>query len=176
MDVVAQAEDAAELLRKVRAHRPTSPSSRSTTAPRRVETWPACCMLAQAVDHERAMALLDARPAGVGYLLEHRVPDVDRFVSAVREVAAGGSVLDPAVVAEVLGRRASRDTLTEREREVLELMAGAAPTARSPRPRTCPSAPSSATSRRSSTSCGSRRPPRTHRRVLAVLSHLQMAG
>jgi DNA-binding NarL/FixJ family response regulator len=122
MDVVATAGDCAELARKARAHQPDVAVVSLDDTPCRSDRLPVL-MLAQSVDHERAVALLDNSPAGVGYLLEHRVPDVERFVAAVREVAAGGSVLDPAVVAEVLGRRTTRDVLSAREREVLELMA-----------------------------------------------------
>src|SRR4051794_1276329 len=122
MDVVALATDCAELTRKARAHRPDVAVVSLDDTPCRVDELPVL-MLAQSVDHERAMALLETSPAGVGYLLEHRVPDVERFASAVREVAAGGSVLDPAVVAEVLGARTRPNTLSEREREVLALMA-----------------------------------------------------
>ncbi len=63
---------------------------------------------------------------GVGYLLKDRIAEVDRFIDAVRRVDDGGSVLDPEVVAQMLGRRREDgplDTLTEREREVLKAMA-----------------------------------------------------
>jgi DNA-binding NarL/FixJ family response regulator len=66
----------------------------------------------------------DAR--GVGYLLKHRVADLDFFIDAVRKVAGGGTALDPEVVARMLGRRRKADPfedLTPREREVLQLMA-----------------------------------------------------
>src|SRR3954447_18976718 len=111
MEVVAQAADGLELTRKTRAHRPdVAVVSLDVIPPRHVLPT---LMLSQSVDHDRALSLLDVSPAGVGYLLEDRVPDVERFLSAVRLVAAGGSVLAPAVVAEVLGRRSSRDTLSE---------------------------------------------------------------
>jgi DNA-binding NarL/FixJ family response regulator len=83
-------------------------------------------ILAQSLDHDRAMALLDASPAGVGYLLKDRVAEIDRFTDAIRQVAEGGSVLDPEVVSHMLGRRGADhplDALTDREREVLGLMA-----------------------------------------------------
>src|SRR3954466_7785044 len=104
-DVVATARDGGELSRKARAHKPdvavvSLDEVHARVVPMRI--------LPQSVDHARAMALLHETPEGVGYLLEHRIPDVQRFVSAVRQVAAGGSVLDPAVVAEGLGRPARR--------------------------------------------------------------------
>jgi DNA-binding NarL/FixJ family response regulator len=86
----------------------------------------AILVLSQYVDEHYALALLSDGAEGVGYLLKDRVGEVDRFIEAVRRVGAGGSVLDPEVVAHMLGRR-SRDAplseLTPREREVLELMA-----------------------------------------------------
>ena len=63
---------------------------------------------------------------GVGYLLKDRVEDLDDFSEAIRRIARGGSVIDPEVVAQLVGRRRARvplDDLTEREREVLALMA-----------------------------------------------------
>jgi DNA-binding NarL/FixJ family response regulator len=72
------------------------------------------------------MQLLSAGTEGVGYLLKDRIAEVDRFVDAIRRVAQGGSVLDPEVVAEMLGRRRQKtplDDLTAREREVLSAMA-----------------------------------------------------
>jgi DNA-binding NarL/FixJ family response regulator len=174
MDVVALASDRAELTRKARAHRPDVAVVSLDDTPCRVDDLPVL-MLAQSVDHDGAMALLETSPAGVGYLLEHRVPDVARFVSAVRQVAAGGSVLDPAVLAAVLGRRASRDTLNEREREVLALMAEG----RSNRAIAATAFLSERAVERHVTSIfdklGLVRTPRTHRRVLAVLTHLRAA-
>jgi DNA-binding NarL/FixJ family response regulator len=119
LSVVAEADDATETVRKVRAHRPDVVVLALAVAPRR-EDLDGAGVLVLADDARAAMRLLGANPRGVGYLIE---PDVARFTSAVREVAAGGSVLDPAVVAQVVGRRSRRDALTEREREVLQLMA-----------------------------------------------------
>jgi DNA-binding NarL/FixJ family response regulator/class 3 adenylate cyclase len=86
----------------------------------------AVLVLSQYVEARHAAALLDGRPAGIGYLLKERVSALDEFVAACHEVAAGGSVID-AIVAEQLLRRRRHDEaiarLTEREREVLALMA-----------------------------------------------------
>jgi len=83
-------------------------------------------VLSQDVQPLYARELLASPGGGVGYLLKDRVGDVGQFVDAVRRVAAGGSAMDPEVVAELLTRR-SRDeplqTLTAREREVLGHMA-----------------------------------------------------
>jgi DNA-binding NarL/FixJ family response regulator len=83
-------------------------------------------VLSQYVEEDYAFELLAAGVAGMGYLLKERVNDVDELVRALREVARGGSVLDPKVVEALLGRRASDGPLlglTEREREVLQVMA-----------------------------------------------------
>jgi DNA-binding NarL/FixJ family response regulator len=119
--VVAQAGDGAELQRKARAHRPDMAVVALKEPPAR-EALP-MLVVAHAADPDVALDLLDDRPAGAGYLLEERIPDVGRFIAAVREVAAGGSVLDPEVVSLMLGRRTARDAFTPREREVLNLMA-----------------------------------------------------
>mgnify|MGYP000869657185 CR=1 FL=1 len=88
-------------------------------------------VLSQHVEQLYARELLSDRAGGVGYLLKDRVSDVGRFVDAVRQVAAGGTVMDPEVVGQLLARR-SRETplqrLTAREREVLALMAEGLPT------------------------------------------------
>jgi DNA-binding NarL/FixJ family response regulator len=73
------------------------------------------------------MDLFQTSPAGLGYLLKDRVLQIDDFLDAVRRVAAGGTAVDPAVVAQLVGRTAGTEdplaTLTERERAVLALMA-----------------------------------------------------
>jgi DNA-binding NarL/FixJ family response regulator len=72
------------------------------------------------------LELISDSSGGVGYLLKDRVADIDGFVDAVRRVAEGGSVIDPEIVAHLVGRRRRRDplaALTPREREVLQLMA-----------------------------------------------------
>ena len=84
-------------------------------------------VLSQYVEAPYMMELLQGDIAGIGYLLEDRIRDVGEFADAVRRVADGGSAFDPAVVSRlVAGRRRGEDpldSLTPREREVLELMA-----------------------------------------------------
>jgi DNA-binding NarL/FixJ family response regulator len=84
-------------------------------------------VLSQYVEQLYARELLADRSGGVGYLLKDRVFNVGQFVDAVRQVAAGGTAMDPEVVAQLLTRRSALDepigTLTPREREVLSLMA-----------------------------------------------------
>ena len=80
-------------------------------------------VLSQHVEPLYARELLTDRSGGVGYLLKDRVSDVAQFVDAVRRVAAGGTAMDPEVVAQLLARREPLATLTAREREVLGHMA-----------------------------------------------------
>jgi DNA-binding NarL/FixJ family response regulator len=89
--------------------------------------WPeiAVLVLSQYVEERYAADLLSANTRGIGYLLKDRVADVAEFLDALRRVAAGGTALDPEVVAQLLVRRGGDplDELTERERGVLALMA-----------------------------------------------------
>jgi DNA-binding NarL/FixJ family response regulator len=82
-------------------------------------------VLSQFVEHLYARELLASGEGAVGYLLKDRVSDVAEFVDGVRRVAAGGTVLDPEVVASIMARRQDEplDRLTPREKEVLGLMA-----------------------------------------------------
>jgi DNA-binding NarL/FixJ family response regulator len=138
-EVVAQAADADELLRKVRAHKPDvaiidvrMPPDNADDGLRAAltlrEELPdlGILLLSQYVEDSYLGQLLGGGGEGVGYLLKDRVAEIDRLSDAVRRVAAGGSVLDPEVVAHMMGRRREEgplDALTEREREVLSLMA-----------------------------------------------------
>lgn len=139
MDVVAQAGDADELTRKVRAHRPdvavvdirmppthTDEGLRVAATIRAELPETGVLVLSQYAEDAYARELFGEDASGVGYLLKDRVADVDRFTDAVRRVGEGGSALDPEVVARLLGRRTRDeplDGLTDREREVLEMMA-----------------------------------------------------
>jgi DNA-binding NarL/FixJ family response regulator len=138
-DVVAQAGDAQELLRKVSAHKPdvavvdirmpptnTDDGLRAALEIRERLPGTGVVVLSQYVEEGYALDLVTDSAEGVGYLLKDRVADVERFVDSVRRVGEGGSALDPEVVSQLLGRRRREDPLaelTEREREVLELMA-----------------------------------------------------
>jgi DNA-binding NarL/FixJ family response regulator len=139
IEVVGRAGDAEELMRKVRAHKPDvaivdirmppdygNEGLRAAADIRRELPSTGVLILSQYVEAHYVTQLLSEGAEGVGYLLKDRVADVDRFVDAVRRVAAGGSVLDPQVVSEMLGRRRPSgplDTFTERERDVLAAMA-----------------------------------------------------
>jgi DNA-binding NarL/FixJ family response regulator len=83
-------------------------------------------ILSQHLEPEFALRLLEDGGRGIGYLLKDRVADIGEFVDAVRRIARGGSVMDQAIVAQLLARKRHEDplaALTDREREVLELMA-----------------------------------------------------
>jgi DNA-binding NarL/FixJ family response regulator/class 3 adenylate cyclase len=138
-DVVAQSGNAEDLLRHVAMLKPavavvdirmppthTDEGLRAAAEIRDRFPETGVLVLSQYVEAGYAMDLLADSAEGVGYLLKDRVSDVDQFCSAVRRVAEGGSVLDPDVVSQLLGRRRRDDPLeqlTPREREVLELMA-----------------------------------------------------
>jgi len=139
IEVVGQAGDGEDLLRKARAHKPdvaivdvrmppdhTDEGLRAARAIRAELPETGVLVLSQTVEESYARELLAADATGIGYLLKDRVADVDGFVEAVRRVGGGGSALDPEVVSVMLGRADGHDpfaVLTEREREVLELMA-----------------------------------------------------
>ncbi|MDP9224142.1 MAG: response regulator transcription factor [Actinomycetota bacterium] len=85
-------------------------------------------VLSQFADEEYAYDLLKEGASGLGYLLKERVAEIDELVRALKEVAGGGSVLDPKVVEGLVGRKANRQDsplqgLTERERDVLQQIA-----------------------------------------------------
>lgn len=138
-DVVAQAGDAEDLLRKVGAHKPdvavvdvrmpptnTDDGLRAALQIRAERPETAVLVLSQYVEEAYAHELLADPAGGVGYLLKDRVADIERFLDAVRRVGNGGSALDPEVVSRLLGRRREEDPLeqlTPREREVLGHMA-----------------------------------------------------
>ena len=138
-DVVAQAGDADDLLRKVRAHRPDVAIIDVRMPPENVDDGLRAALtirdelpdvgillLSQYVEDRYLGQLLAKGAEGVGYLLKDRVAELDRLTEAVRRVAARGSVLDPEIVSHMLGRHRDQgplDTLTAGERRVLALMA-----------------------------------------------------
>jgi len=139
MDVVAEAGDARQALQAVIDHRPdvaicdvqmppdgTDDGLRLAIQIRREHPDTAVVVLTQFVEEQYPLDLIGEDAEGVGYLLKQRVADAESFVDAIRRVAAGGSALDPEVVALMVGRRRrdnAVDGLSGREREVLALMA-----------------------------------------------------
>ncbi|MHB8690249.1 MAG: response regulator transcription factor [Solirubrobacteraceae bacterium] len=138
-EIVGQAGDAEDLLRKGLAHRPDVVIADVNMPPghgddglqaaievrrRRPETG--VLVLSQFYDEQYAVDLIADRAEGVGYLLKERVGDVESFVDAVTRVADGGSALDPEIVGRMLGRRQRDrplDRLSPREQDVLAAMA-----------------------------------------------------
>ncbi len=188
--VVGQASTAEELLALVRAHRPDvaivdirMPPTHTDEGLRAAEAIRTECgtavgilVLSQYVETTFAFRLVAEGSGGVGYLLKDRVDDLDEFVDAIRRVARGGSVMDPEVVAQLVRRRRARvplDDLTEREREVLALIAeGRSNQAISDRlflaPKTVEAHIASIYSKLELLPAAD-----DHRRVLAVLAHLR---
>ncbi|MFL5754907.1 MAG: LuxR C-terminal-related transcriptional regulator [Chloroflexota bacterium] len=190
-DVVAQASTADALLAAVREHRPDvaivdirMPPTHTDEGLRAAEAIRAehqgrvgVLVLSQYVEPAFAMRLVTDGAGGVGYLLKDRVEDIDDFADAVRRIARGGSVIDPEVVAQLVGRRRAHvpvDDLSEREREVLALMAeGRSNQAISDRlflaPKTVEAHIANIFSKLELQPA-----PDDHRRVLAVLAHLRV--
>jgi len=138
-DVVGRAGDAGQLLALVETKQPDiaitdirMPPSHKTEGLeaavqiRERHRGVAVLLLSQYVETTHALRLLERGAGRIGYLLKDRVSDVGEFTDAVRRVGSGGSAIDPEVVAELVSRRRRRDLvgdLTERERDVLKLMA-----------------------------------------------------
>jgi DNA-binding NarL/FixJ family response regulator len=137
-EVVATLGDAEQLLPTVEAHAPdvviadvrmppthTDEGLRAAVALRASRPGTPVLVLSQYVEEHYARELLGGDIGGLGYLLKERVADVGDFVAALRQVAGGGTVLDPEVVSQLLARRGPGPVanLSPREREVLALMA-----------------------------------------------------
>ena len=138
-DVIAAVEDGNSLLRVIATQKPDiaivdirlpptfrDEGVRAALEARRRVPETAILVVSQYVEQTYATELLADGRGGVGYLLKDRVMDVADFVDAVRRVAAGGTALDPEVVAQLLSRSRGNGPLarlTPREREVLSLMA-----------------------------------------------------
>jgi DNA-binding NarL/FixJ family response regulator len=138
-EVVAAVGDGEALVRAVVEHEPDiavvdirlppgfhDEGLRAALKARELVPQTAILVVSQYVEHAYASELLAERGGGVGYLLKDRIMHVAEFVEAVRRVAAGGTALDPDVVAQLFSRRRDDgplERLTPREREVLALMA-----------------------------------------------------
>jgi DNA-binding NarL/FixJ family response regulator len=138
-DVVGQAGEAGDFLRKALAHRPDvaivdiqmppghgDDGLRAAVELRERLPDTGVLVLSNYYEEDYALDLIGHSAEGVGYLLKERVRNIEAFTEAVGRVAAGGSALDPEVVGRMLGRRRVRgplDELTPRERDVLALLA-----------------------------------------------------
>ncbi len=190
MDVVAQAADAEDLLRKVGAHKPdvavvdvrmppshTDEGLRAAAEIRKRFPDVGVLVLSQYVEEAYALDLFADGADGLGYLLKDRVADLDRFVDSVRRVGEGGPALDPEVVARLLGRRRVEDpleALTPREREVLGLMAEGRSNSGIAEHLVVTERAVEKHVTSIFTKLGLAPVPEDHRRVLAVLTHLRM--
>ncbi|MBW4720594.1 response regulator transcription factor [Saccharothrix obliqua] len=138
IETVAAVEDGDSLLAAVREHRPdlaivdvrmpptfTDEGLRAAIEARKRVPGLPVLVLSQYVEERYAVELLAGGASGVGYLLKERVADVAEFVAAVRRVAEGGTSIDHEVITQLMVRskRNPVDSLTQREREVLGLMA-----------------------------------------------------
>jgi DNA-binding NarL/FixJ family response regulator len=139
IEVVAQAEDADTLMRHVRLERPdvaivdirmppthTDEGLRAAQSIRTEHADVGVLLLSHYVEPSYALRLIEDHPERVGYLLKERVFDVALLVDALRRITDGESVIDPTIVSRLVGRRRRQDPLdelTEREREVLGLVA-----------------------------------------------------
>jgi DNA-binding NarL/FixJ family response regulator len=138
-EVVEAVDNGPSLLRALTTHRPdiavvdvrlpptfTDEGLRAAIEARRQIPGLPVLVLSQYVEQLYARELLADRTGGVGYLLKDRVFDVKQFLDAVRQVAGGGTAMDPEVVGQLLSRRSGHQplaSLTPREREVLGHMA-----------------------------------------------------
>ncbi len=188
-DVVGAAGDARELVRMAEAYRPdviiadiqmppdhSDDGLRAALAIRAARPGVGVLVLSQFLEDSYAFALVADGAQGVGYLLKEKVGDLRAFTEAVRRVADGGSVLDPDVVARLVGRQRKAGplaVLTPREREVLQLIAEGRSNAGVANQLVV----TVAAVERHVTSIfdklGLRQSPDAHRRVLAVLKYLQ---
>ena len=191
VDVVAEADDAEELLRHVRLARPDAAIVDIRMPPTHTDEGLVAAqqirsehpnvgvlVLSQYIEPSYALRLLEEHPERVGYLLKERVFDVAILVDALRRIVEGETVIDPTIVTRLVGRRRREDplaALTEREREVLGLVAeGLSNKAIAGRlyvtERTV-----EAHSKQIFLKLGLPADPASHRRVLAVLAFLRQA-
>jgi DNA-binding NarL/FixJ family response regulator len=188
-DVVGTAADARDLIRMAEAYRPDVIVADIQMPPDHADdglraalairaAWPGTgvLVLSQFLEDAYAFDLVADGAQGVGYLLKEKVGDLRTFTDAVRRVAEGGSVLDPDVVARLVGRKRKAsplDNLTPREREVLALIAEGRSNVGIARELVV----TVAAIERHVTSIfdklGLHQAPEDHRRVLAVLTYLR---
>ncbi|WP_048834172.1 protein kinase domain-containing protein [Nocardia cyriacigeorgica] len=193
IDVVGEAADAPSLLRLVGTHHPTvavvdirMPPTHTTEGIDAAMTirseYPATAvlLLSQYVETDHVSSLIATGTEGLGYLLKDRVSDIDEFVSDLRRVADGGCAIDPSVIKRMVGRphrqRRPIDELSEREREVLGLMAEGRSNKAIGAALFLGERTVEAHVRAIFVKLGLHPEPDDHRRVLAVLEHLRSSN
>jgi len=188
-DVVGTTDDAAELVRMADAYAPdvviadiqmppdrTDDGLRAALAIRAARPGTGVLVLSQFLEDRYAFDLVAGGAQGVGYLLKEKVGDMRMFADAVRRIAAGGSVLDPDVVARLVGRKRKAsplDGLTPRERQVLALIAQGLSNAGIARDLVVTVAAIERHVTGIFDKLGLNQSPEAHRRVLAVLTYLR---
>ena len=190
IEVTALAEDGEQLLAAVDQHLPdlaiidvrmpptfTDEGLRAAVEIRRRHPEVAILVLSQYVEERYAVDLIGSGTRGIGYLLKDRVADVGEFLTSLRQIADGGTAIDPEVVGQLVKRRRTKDTLdrlTSRELDVLELMAQGKSNAAIAE--TCGISPGGVEKHISSIfgKLDLFPAPDDHRRVLAVLTYLKL--
>jgi DNA-binding NarL/FixJ family response regulator len=188
-DVVGTTDDADELVRMADAYRPdiviadiqmppdrSDDGLRAALAIRAARPGAGVLVLSQFLEDRYAFDLVADGAQGVGYLLKEKVGDMGMFADAVRRIADGGSVLDPDVVARLVGRKRKAsplDDLTPRERQVLALIAQGLSNAAIARELVVTVAAIERHVTGIFDKLGLNASPEAHRRVLAVLTYLR---
>lgn len=192
IEVSALAADADQLLRDVLIHHPdvaivdirmppshTDEGLRAVAHLRRHQPNTAVLVLSQHLTVRYALDLLGEGTQGIGYLLKDRVGDLGEFTDALRRVAAGGSALDPQVVAHLIAHQRAApnplDELTDRERDVLALMAEGRSNHALARHLVIAESTVEKHIANIFIKLGIPASPHDHRRVLAVLAHLRQS-
>jgi DNA-binding NarL/FixJ family response regulator len=192
IETVATSGDGPGLVKNVEEHRPdlaivdvrmppsfTDEGLRAALEARQRVPCTPILVFSQYVEERYATDLIGGGAEGVGYLLKERVADVAEFLSAVRRVAEGGTVIDPEVIAQLLGRRRRGDrleALTPREREVLGLMAEGMSNAAVARKLVVTDGAVEKHISNIFMKLGLQHTDSTHRRVMAVLAYLGQSG
>jgi DNA-binding NarL/FixJ family response regulator len=188
-DVVGTTDNAAELVRMADAYGPdvviadiqmppdrSDDGLRAALAIRAAHPRTGVLVLSQFLEDRYAFDLVAGGAQGVGYLLKEKVGDMGMFADAVRRIADGGSVLDPDVVARLVGRKRKAsplDDLTPRERQVLALIAQGLSNAGIARDLVVTVAAIERHVTGIFDKLGLHQSPEAHRRVLAVLTYLR---
>jgi DNA-binding NarL/FixJ family response regulator len=192
MEVVGQADDATSLLRRVRATRPDAAIVDIKMPPTHTDEGLVAAgmireelpeigvlILSEYIEPSYAMRLLEEHPERVGYLLKERVFDVALLVDALRRLGDGETVIDPTIVARLVGRRRRQDPLeelTSREREALELVAEGLSNKAIAARLVVTERTVEAHVKQIFMKLGLDLNPESHRRVLAVLAYLRSAS